>query len=601
MSKRYQYGIMACALFVAASCSMDTAEDVAQRAWALTPATWTDVVNVTAVGNNLTKPVTGGTNNFDGGAVSNEFIAAGADGAVEFTTAENTRGKLAGLSVGNAGEGYADIDFAFNLTTTGLVRVYEGGVLKDTVGTYVAGTKFRIVSLGGVVTYQIDGVDVYTSLNSPTGDLLFDTSLGSRGGTIQNVNFGSAFWQNDVAVDITGTSIQKPNTITTGWGNSGASTFGSISGDGYAEFTSAEANRGKAAGLSHTDADQNWDTIDYAFNLSTGGLVRIYESGVFVTNAGTYNPGDVFRVEAVGGVVNYYINGGAPVYTSTMSPTFPLVFDAALNTRLATIQNVVITEAPGPWQNVVGALPSGGSLWKSATTGWGNSGASSVATLAADGYAEFTTAEATTGKMAGLSYADANQGYSEIAYALNFSTTGLLRIYESGAFITNAGTYAAGDLFRIVASGGSVKYFRNDVLLYTSATAPTSPMLFDTSLNTMGATINSMVLVDLPACMPVAETCDGLDNDCDSYVDNGFDLTSDVNNCGTCGYICTLPNSTELCASSTCGIASCDTDFWDINVDPADGCEYACTFVGAEVCEGSVDENCDGFIDEGCP
>ncbi|MGQ0506246.1 MAG: hypothetical protein ACT4TC_13120 [Myxococcaceae bacterium] len=45
------------------------------------------------------------------------------------------------------------------------------------------------------------------------------------------------------------------------------------------------------------------------------------------------------------------------------------------------------------------------------------------------------------------------------------------------------------------------------------------------------------------------ETCDGVDNDCDGVVDNGFDLTHDSANCGTCGAACDAGTS---CQASTC-------------------------------------------------
>jgi len=44
-------------------------------------------------------------------------------------------------------------------------------------------------------------------------------------------------------------------------------------------------------------------------------------------------------------------------------------------------------------------------------------------------------------------------------------------------------------------------------------------------------------------------------------------------------------------------VSGCPTGTWDINGDPNDGCEYACDYVGPELCDG-VDNNCDGETDE---
>ena len=38
------------------------------------------------------------------------------------------------------------------------------------------------------------------------------------------------------------------------------------------------------------------------------------------------------------------------------------------------------------------------------------------------------------------------------------------------------------------------------------------------------------------ACVPAPGVCDGMDNDCDGVIDNGFDLTQAPANCGACGY-----------------------------------------------------------------
>ncbi len=102
-----------------------------------------------------------------------------------------------------------------------------------------------------------------------------------------------------------------------------------------------------------------------------------------------------------------------------------------------------------------------------------------------------------------------------------------------------------------------------------------------------------------PVCTEAGtEVCNGLDDDCDGVIDNGFDLTSDPRNCGACGNICQFVHADSQCVDSSCVQGDCLEGFADL--DPSvDGCEYRCPVYPPvdESCNG-VDDDCDGMVDE---
>src|SRR5688572_24901994 len=72
---------------------------------------WTNLVHVSVNGGTLQK-ITGCDGCDDGGATSEQVLSAG-DGYAEFVVGEMNTLWLAGLSHGNSGTSYSDIDFAF--------------------------------------------------------------------------------------------------------------------------------------------------------------------------------------------------------------------------------------------------------------------------------------------------------------------------------------------------------------------------------------------------------------------------------------------------------------------------------------------------------
>jgi hypothetical protein len=73
--------------------------------------------------------------------------------------------------------------------------------------------------------------------------------------------------------------------------------------------------------------------------------------------------------------------------------------------------------------------------------------------------------------------------------------------------------------------------------------------------------------------LPQPETCNGIDDDCNGVIDNGYDLANDINNCGACGHVCFGVNSTPACVNGICRVAACNPGFADCNANSADGCE----------------------------
>jgi Sulfatase-modifying factor enzyme 1/Putative metal-binding motif len=94
------------------------------------------------------------------------------------------------------------------------------------------------------------------------------------------------------------------------------------------------------------------------------------------------------------------------------------------------------------------------------------------------------------------------------------------------------------------------------------------------------------------------EICDGLDNDCNGAVDDGFDFMTDVNNCGGCNRQCAFPFATASCVQGVCTQGACLPDFYDRDPN-VPGCETAClkTNGGVEICDG-LDNDCDGVVDD---
>jgi hypothetical protein len=154
------------------------------RAVALSSAVvWTELVNVTVTDGVLQK-TSGCDGCFDAGGVSEQQITSG-DGYIEFTIGETHTLFVAGLSHGNSGTGYADVDFAFRFNGAGWADVLESGTYVGGDTTYAVGDVFRVAVVGGTIQFSRNGTILLERTTPVTYPLLLDTAVASVGATVR--------------------------------------------------------------------------------------------------------------------------------------------------------------------------------------------------------------------------------------------------------------------------------------------------------------------------------------------------------------------------------------------------------------------------------
>jgi RHS repeat-associated protein len=144
-------------------------------------------------------------------------------------------------------------------------------------------------------------------------------------------------WKSLVGVALLGNKLYKNTTALEKWGNGGAVSVQLLQPgqDGWLEFITTETSTSRVLGLSATNPDANYMSIDYAFHQAPGELV-ILEKGIPKKMLGAYVPGEVLRIERKNATVIYVRNGMA-IDSSSVSSTGSLIVDAAFFSNGATL------------------------------------------------------------------------------------------------------------------------------------------------------------------------------------------------------------------------------------------------------------------------
>ncbi|MCG8307532.1 MAG: S8 family serine peptidase [Cytophagales bacterium] len=307
---------------------------------------WTDVDGVKVDGNSLTKSRI--RNNWYEGAASFNELPPNTDGWIEMTTVENNTNRMFGLSNYNQDASWNTIDYDFYVRYNGTIQIYESGSLKCNCGNYSAGDKIRVERQGSQILYKLNGNTIYTSTCDPNESLIADVSLYSTNSTISNAVASfpalntsphNVEWTDLVKVYVNGNSLTRDNSYR-GW-NAGAASINRLPTwtDGWIESTVQETNTYRMFGLSSSNSDPNWNTIDYNLYVRQDAKIMIYESGVYKGTFGYYNSGDKIRLERIDNQILYKLNG-ATLYTSSCDPSENLYSDVSMYSPGSTLYDV---------------------------------------------------------------------------------------------------------------------------------------------------------------------------------------------------------------------------------------------------------------------
>ena len=309
----------------------------------------------------------------------------------------------------------------------------------------------------------------------------------------------STVWTSIVKAVATGASLQK----TSGCGecfDAGALGPDVIAETGSVSFTVSSGHR-LIVGLGADRSAGTGYAIDYAFSFWPGGTWEIREKNVY-RREGSFTAADRFTITLEGTAVKYYRNG-VLVYTSGIPVTASLGVDTSLASLGATVEILSPAAEPPPpppgssvavsWISLVKTIAGASSLQK--TSGCGecfDAGAISQQQIAGSGGVSFSVSNGHR-QIVGLGRdTTANTSYA-IDYAFSFWAGGAFEIRESNTYRAE-GSYAAGDVFKVAVEAGVVKYYKSDVLVYTSKVPVTTALVVDVSMATVGATVSNVTL-----------------------------------------------------------------------------------------------------------
>jgi hypothetical protein len=198
-----------------------------------------------------------------------------------------------------------------------------------------------VPGLNGCSSNTYSSGEVSTFVNETPQELNFYIS-GNPSESACSRSIEDVKWDVFSAVNVEGTGNSAVKIQGNGNWNAGISSLNTVSDNGYLEFTATETDRRRMIGLSGSDDNVNFNSIDFAIYLRNNGTLSIYEAGTNRGNFGSYNTGDLFRISVEEGSVRYYQNNEL-LRIAPSALQLPLVADLSFFDVGATATDLVIS------------------------------------------------------------------------------------------------------------------------------------------------------------------------------------------------------------------------------------------------------------------
>ncbi|AUC77565.1 RHS repeat domain-containing protein [Olleya sp. Bg11-27] len=411
---------------------------------------------------------------------------------------------MVGLSNTNTDYDYNTIKYAI-YARDNIIKVYESGVDKGDFGIYTPEDTFKIERVGSTIYYKKNSITFYTSTVAASGALIGDFSLYSKNAKISGfilignaLSFDLITFKNEINITSNGATVIKSGGDNTLW-DAGANTLQVISGDGAIQFKAMQNNKSLMTGLSShcSVASAGYDYIDYAIYLHENGSYYIYESGNYIGNFGSYATNDTFKVERVGSQIKYFKNGVLFYTSNKYSFNEDLIGDISIRGLNGGVSNVSLISGVSRFEDYFNVATFGNEIEKIGDYSW-SAYFSSNEMINGDGFVKFDTPENTNAFMLGLSDdTSTSAAYSTIDFAIYLARNQRVYVYESGSNKGQKSTYLPGDTFKVERIGNTVRYYKNDEVIYTSTGTNSGPLLTKASFASPEASIENLQFYDL--------------------------------------------------------------------------------------------------------